>query len=410
MVKCFYLIRLMFFPVAKFKFLTFFLQLVACSSKSFMHILIAPNAFKNSLDATAVAKAIGEGLQQSRLPWSMEYFPVGDGGDGTAALILQQKTGRLVNVEVHDPLGRKINAYFGLIDNDETAVIELANASGINLLKKEELNPLRATTHGTGELIIHALNKNVSKIILCIGGSATVDGAAGILQSLGVKFFDHKDQEIKNLPVGLVHLSSIDTSGLNKNIFDCELVILCDVENRLLGENGAATIFGPQKGATEADVAKLETALTTLRDVTLQQTGIDIANVKHGGAAGGVAAGLSAYCHARLVNGIDYFLSITNFDKALQKAGIVITGEGKIDEQTLQGKGPFGVAKKAKERNIPVIGIAGSVPLSDNEALQKYFDILISINNDVTDIGTAMKNTKANLTRTGKMIGSLLAL
>ena len=374
-----------------------------------MKILIAPNAFKNSLDAGAVAKAIGEGLQQSKLQCSTQYFPIGDGGDGTGALIIQQQNGKLINVEAHDASGRKINTSYGLIDDDKTAVIELANASGIKLLQQQELDPLHATTYGTGEVVNHALNKNVSKIILCIGGSATVDGATGILHALGVKFLNTENEVIKNLPVGLIHLASIDTSALNKKMLDCELVILCDVENMLLGENGAAKIFGPQKGASETDVIKLDAALTTFRDVALKQTGIDISAIKHGGAAGGVAAGLAAYCNAKLVNGIDYFLSLTNFNKALEKSDIVITGEGKIDEQTLQGKGPYGVAVKAKEKNIPVIGVAGSVPLKSNEALQKYFDVLIAINNDAADIKTAMQHTKVNLIRTGKMIGDLLA-
>lgn len=375
-----------------------------------MHILLAPNAFKNSLDANQVAQAIGEGLQQSKLQCSVTYFPVGDGGDGTATLIIQQQKGKIVNVEVHDPLGRKVNASFGLIDDDKTAVIELADASGIKLLQHHELNPLHATTYGTGELIKHVLDRSVNKIIFCIGGSATVDGGTGILQALGMKFLNNKNELLNRLPVDLINLASIDTTNYDKRILNCELVILCDVENILLGENGAAKIFGSQKGATADDVNKLEAALTKLHDVTFKQTGIDISTIKHGGAAGGVAAGLSAYCNAKIVNGIDYFLSITKFDGALQKADLVITGEGKIDEQTLHGKGPYGVAIKSKEKNIPVIGIAGSIPLKINLQLQRYFDALISINNEAADINTAIENTTLNLIRTGKMIGDLLAI
>jgi glycerate kinase len=373
-----------------------------------MHILIAPNAFKNSLDAASVAKAIGEGLQQSKLDCSIEYFAIGDGGDGTAALIIQQQKGNIISVDVHDALGRKIKASFGLIDDNKTAVIELANASGIRLLKQDELDPLHATTFGTGELIKHALNKNVTKIILCIGGSATVDGGTGILNALGITFLNKKNKILKDLPQNLNDVSSIDTSDFDKRILNCELIILCDVENFLLGENGAAKIFGPQKGASEKDIAELENALKNLRDITLDATRKDMAIIKHGGAAGGVAAALNVYCNAKLVNGIDYFLSITSFDEALVKADVVITGEGKIDEQTLEGKGPFGVAVKAKEKNIPVVGVAGSVPLKINTQLQKYFDVLLSINNDVTDLKAAIENTQANLVRTGKMIGDLI--
>jgi glycerate kinase len=375
-----------------------------------MHILIAPNAFKNSLDAASVAAAIGKGLQQSGLDCSVEYFPVGDGGDGTAALIIQNQNGNIVEGETHDALHRKINASFGLIDNNKTAVIELADASGIRLLQQYELDPLQATTFGTGELIKCALNRNINKIILCIGGSATVDGGTGILQALGIKFLDDKNEMLHGLPAALSDLSFVDTKYFDKRILDCELVILCDVENTLLGDDGAAKIFGPQKGASEQDIKKLETALATFREITLNNTGVDIANVKHGGAAGGVAAGLSAYCNAKLVNGIDYFLDITGFDKALQEADLVITGEGKIDQQTLQGKGPYGVAVKAKEKNIPVVGIAGSISLETDMQLKKYFDVLVPINNDITDMKTAIQNSEGNLIRTGKMIGDLLEL
>lgn len=375
-----------------------------------MNILIAPNAFKNSLDATAAAKAIGDGLKQSELPYSLEYFPVGDGGDGTAELITQKQNGTTVNIEVHDALGRKIKSSYGLIDDEKTAVIELANASGIKLLKAGELNPLQATTFGTGELIKDALDKKVRKIILCIGGSATVDGGIGILQALGIKFLDDKGKTIEVIPKDLPVVNLIDTNEFDKRILSCELVIVCDVENTLLGDNGAAKIFGPQKGASEDDIIKLEAALTAFNTITLQQTGIDMSSIKHGGAAGGVAAGLAAYCNAKPVNGIEYFLSVTGFEKALQKADIVITGEGKIDEQTLQGKGPYGVAVKAKAKNIPVIGVAGSIPLKSNDALQQYFDVLLSINNEAVDINTAMQHTKTNLVRTALVIGKLIGI
>ena len=375
-----------------------------------MHILIAPNAFKNSLDALAVAEAIGNGLQQSKLNCSIEYFPIGDGGDGTAELIVQKHNGTIINAEVHDALGRKINASFGLIDEDNTAVIELADASGIRLLQPHELNPLHATTYGTGELIKNALDKRVSRIIICIGGSATVDGGTGILQALGIHFLNNKNEILKELPESLINLAAINLSGLDKRILNCELIILCDVENKLLGENGAAKIFGPQKGATKEDVQKLEDGLTKFRDIALHETGKDMAAIKHGGAAGGVAAALSVFCNAKLVNGIDYFLTINSFDDALQKADLIITGEGSIDAQTLAGKGPYGVALRAKEKNIPVIGIAGKVPLTTDIELQKYFDVLLSINNEPFEIATAIKNTKDNLARTAKTIGDLLAM
>lgn len=373
-----------------------------------MHILIAPNAFKNSLDASAVAAAIAEGLQQSKLNCSFECFPIGDGGDGTAALIIKKQNGTVQKVEAHDASGRKIESSFGLIDDGKTtAVIELADASGIKFLAQHELDPLHASTFGTGELIKQALDKGVSKIIMCIGGSATVDGGTGILEALGIRFLN-EDKTLEGLPESLVNLTTIDLSNFDKRILNCELIILCDVKNKLLGENGAAKIFGPQKGASNEDVNTLEKALTKLRDVALMQTGLDMAVIEHGGATGGVAAGLAAFCNAKLVDGIDHFLTLTSFDEALQKADLVITGEGSIDAQTLEGKGPYGVALKAKEKNIPVIGIGGKVPLTTGRDLEEYFQALLSINNEPAEISEAIKNTKRNLIRTGKVIGDLL--
>jgi glycerate 2-kinase len=375
-----------------------------------MHILIAPNAFKNSLDAGSVAAAINEGLKQSKLDCTTICFPVGDGGDGTGALIIQNCNGTIIKAEVQDPLGRKIHSSFGVIDNGKTAVIEMADASGLRLLKANESDPLHATSSGTGELIKYALDKKVNKIIICIGGSATVDGAAGILQSLGFHFLNKKGNTITNIPEELAALDTIDLSSVDKRIMDCELVVLCDVENVLLGKEGAAAVFGPQKGASADDIKKLEASLAKLKDVILKQTGKDISLIKYGGAAGGVAAGLAGLLNAQLVNGIDYFLSITVFDNELNKADLVITGEGSIDIQTLQGKGPFGVAQRAKKNRVPVIGLAGKIPLEPSADLQKYFDVLLSINHEAMELSEALKHTRDNLTRTARIVGDMLAL
>jgi len=375
-----------------------------------MEILIAPNAFKNSLDATAVANAIQKGLMQSKLSCTANCFPIGDGGDGTAALLLRRFNGTIVTAEVHDPLGKKINTSFGLIDEGKTAIIEMADASGLRLLKTEDYDPLHATTFGTGELIIQALNKHVNKIIIGIGGSATVDGSVGILEALGARFLDDKNKMLMRMPESLSDLAHIDLSNLDKRIFDTELIVLCDVDNILLGDDGAAIIFGPQKGASVEEVKKLEAGLAKLRDIALHQKGIDMSILKYGGAAGGTAAGLSVFLDAKLVNGIEYFLDITAFDEALQKTDLVITGEGSIDLQTLQGKGPFGVACRAKKKNIPVIGVAGKIPLVADIYLQQYFDVILPINNEISDMDIALQNTSANLTRTAKTIGDLLAI
>jgi glycerate kinase len=374
-----------------------------------MHILIAPNAFKNSLAAGKVAEAIGNGLRRSKLSCTITSFPVADGGDGTAALLVEHLQGRWIPSMVHDPLGKKISSSYGLANNDQLAIIELADASGLRLLTKEEYDPLRATTFGTGELISHALDKKVDQIILCIGGSATVDGGAGILHALGVKFFDEKGKELDGSPASLLTLSVIDTTQLDRRLQNIKLDILCDVENFLLGPAGAPAVFGPQKGATPESVKLLDTSLAKFRDIALLKTGKDMGTIKHGGASGGVAAGLYAFLNASLVNGIDHFLQVTGFEKELAKAHIVITGEGSIDAQTLQGKGPFGVAKKAKEHAVTVIGMAGKI--TTDKELQLYFDKLISINEQeqAENAEDLIKNTFINLERTAMNLGNLLA-
>src|SRR6266480_8115392 len=250
-----------------------------------MHILIAPNAFKNSLDAEEAAHAIGEGLMESRLKCTCEYFPIGDGGDGTAELIIKKCGGSLVAAAVPDPLGRMKNASFGLIDEGKTAVIEMADASGLRLLGKDELDPLHASSAGTGELIKLALDKNVRKVIIAMGGSATVDGGSGILTALGIRFLNKEGFPLGRLPEDLVNLAKIDRSGLDKRSFNAEMVVLCDVNNKLLGEEGAAAVFGPQKGASPEEVKKLESSLVRFADVALKETGTNMAAVEYGGTA-----------------------------------------------------------------------------------------------------------------------------
>ncbi|GAC1450922.1 MAG: glycerate 3-kinase [Chitinophagaceae bacterium] len=375
-----------------------------------MHILIAPNAFKNSLDATAAAGAIRDGFLKSKLTCSCECFPIGDGGDGTAALIIQKLNGVSVPVEVHDPLGRKMTTRFGLIENGQTAVIEMADASGLRLLQPDELNPLKASSYGTGEMIKAALDKGVTKIIIGMGGSATVDGACAMLKALGIKFLDNGGNELPDMPGSLPALTQIDTRQLDKRIFDCEVVVLCDVNNKLLGKEGAAHVFGPQKGAAEPDIITLDEALATFSTIAQRVTGKNMAEIARGGTAGGAAAGLYAFVNAALVNGIDYFLDLTSFDKALQNCDVVVTGEGSLDEQTLQGKGPYGVAYRAKQKAIPVIALAGKIPLQTGSKFRDFFDVLLPINNDCMDFPIALRLTAANLSRTACETGNLLAL
>ena len=373
------------------------------------NILIAPNAFKNSLSAVDAAAAIAKGFLQSKLNCTCTCFPVGDGGDGTANLIIEKFNGKRVAVNVRDPLGREISTSFGLINNGKTAVIEMADASGLRLLNSAELNPLKASSYGTGEMIKRALDEGVDHLIVGMGGSATVDGGTGILQALGVRFLGANGNELIDLPENLPQLSTIDISTIDQRIFACTITVLCDVDNYLLGPLGSANVFGPQKGASAEGVLKLEASLTALRNIVLKEMGKDINLIKHGGAAGGAAAGLNVLLNATLVPGAAYYLELTGFEESLQRANIVLTGEGSIDEQTLQGKAPFAVAQMAKKYGLPVIGLAGKIPTEINAQLAQFFDMLLAINNGPSDIQTAIKNTSADLTRMSTQIGNLLA-
>jgi glycerate kinase len=375
-----------------------------------MHILIAPNAFKHSLTAESAAQAIQKGLQFSKLSCTSECFPIADGGDGTANLIIQRFGGIIIQATVKDPLGKLINSNYGLIDNGRTAVIEMANSSGLRLLKPDELNPLKATSFGTGQLMRMALDKGVSRIILGMGGSASIDGGCGILIALGARLIDKYGKVMDTDPARLIDLRTIDRSGIDPRIFDCEVKVLCDVESKLLGDEGAVAIFGPQKGADKLDLEKLESSILAWNNVTMKEIGVDMSKLKYGGTAGGAAASLSAYLKAELVNGADYFLQLTEFEKALMKSSLVITGEGSIDAQTLQGKGPFVVASKAKRYGVPVVGLAGKLPLERNSDISKYFDGLMAIGQEPVDIIEALRCTERNLIRVSEQIGNLIAL
>jgi glycerate kinase len=399
-----------------------------------MHILIASNAFKNSLSAAEAAQAIQQGLQgiglrapsdprQSQAPdhpspdsrpdhspFTAECFPIGDGGDGTGDLLVEHLGGQRITAQVRDPFRRPVSTWWGLAGNGRTAIIEMANASGLRLMDRNELDPLKASSIGTGDLIGAALDRNVERIILGMGGSATVDGGTGILQALGVRFLNADGQMLKNLPGSLTDLAAIDMEGLDPRLGKIELTVLCDVANPLTGPHGAAAVFGPQKGASERDVQQLDACLQQLARVIQTQTGRALSTLPRAGTAGGAAGGLYGVLGARLVSGIDYFLEITGFEDALDRCDLVITGEGSIDEQTLQGKAPHGVATRAKKKNKPVIVLAGKVPLHEIPELKEYFDVLLPISHAPVDLPTALRNTASDLQRTASQLRNLLTL
>jgi glycerate kinase len=375
-----------------------------------MHILVAPNAFKGSLNANQAAEAISAGLQASKLNCTTHIFPIGDGGDGTGDLLIKQLGGNVKNIKVQDALGKNIESSYGIANGGTTAIIEMANAAGIRLLQPKELNPMQASSFGVGQMIKSALDDGAKRIIIGMGGLATVDGGAGILQALGVRFLGADDTVLQANPEHLLKLHQVDVSQLDPRLAATEIIVLCDVKNSLLGPEGAAAVFGPQKGATPQQVTKLEEFLIKLSDVARQVTGRDMALAPHSGTAGGAAAGLFAFLNAKLVDGASHFLELTGFKQQLQQSQLVITGEGSIDEQTLQGKGPFAVAKAAKQINIPVIGVAGKVPLQNSVLLNAYFDALIPVSNQPHTLTEAIASTYLNLLRTGIAIGNMLAI
>jgi glycerate kinase len=329
-----------------------------------MKIIVAPGAFKNSLSAKAAADAIHSGLQRSGLKADLHQIPIADGGNGTLDAFLTNG-GRRITTLARDPLGRPIEADFGMLADGTTAVIEMALASGLELLRSDELNPLITNTYGTGHLLQAALDAGAKRIIVGMGGSATVDGGAGCVQALGVRLVDADGRDILRAGGNLDRIRRIDVSRLDPRWKQVEVIIASDVDNPLLGEKGAAAVFGPQKGATPQNVPLLEANLRHFFTLVSEQLGVDVREVPGGGAAGGLAAGLMAFLNGHIQSGIDLLLAHSHFDERLADAALVITGEGQMDAQTVHGKGPIGVAKRAREKGVPTVAIVGGLNVDD---------------------------------------------
>lgn len=329
-----------------------------------MKILVASGAFKQSLTAAEACAAMALGLRQSGLGAEIEELPIADGGNGTLDAFLSGG-GQRISLPVVDPLGRKIKADYGLIAGGKTAIIEMALASGLELLAPAELNPMAATTYGTGQLMADALAKGVERVIVGLGGSATVDGGMGCLQALGVKLLDGAGEDIGPGGRGLADIVTIDSDGLDARWQDLQVIIASDVENPTLGETGAARIFGPQKGADPQMVETLERNLKHCFSLIYEQLGRDLRQATGGGAAGAFAAGLMAFLPCEIVSGIDLVLTRNRFVEKLADCALVITGEGQIDAQTLDGKGPLGVATLAAAQGVPTIAIVGGLNIDD---------------------------------------------
>lgn len=372
-----------------------------------MKAIVAPNAFKGSLDTFAVAEAICEGLQAGGIGDCVP-FPIADGGEGFRDILVKQLAGSIEPVMVNDPLGRKIESGYGIV-SDNTVVIELAQASGLKFLSPDEYNPLVVDTFGTGELLVAAMDKGFRRFVFGIGNSATVDGGLGLLRAIGLKVLDEEGREIVR-PGDLQKAVSVDDASLEVRLKECAFTVACDVDHTLLGLQGAAAVFGPQKGADTAMVRVLDDCLAQWNFLVKTATGCDMAAHKHSGAAGGIGAALMAFAGANLVPGINLLADLTGFTDVLNDADVLITAEGRVDEQTLGNKGPYGVAMMAKKKGLAVVALAGQIPPSLDLSLFEYFDAVLPIAAGPVTLEEAIGGTRSNLVRTASQVAKLLQM
>lgn len=338
-----------------------------------MNVLIAPDSFKGSVTAKEAATSMKRGIYQVNPKTNVELVPMADGGEGTMISLVEATSGTIFNVEVQDPLGRNIIGEYGVMGDGKTAIIELASASGLQNISNEEQNPYITSTYGTGQLIYHALEQGFNKFVICLGGSSTNDGGAGILKALGFKFLDHNGNCLSEGGLALQQLKKIDTSDVKSVVRNATFQIACDVTNPLLGKNGASSIYGPQKGATAEMVDELDKSLMVFAEYVKQQKGNDLQSIPGAGAAGGTAFGLLAFLNAELKPGIDIVIEHTKFESYFtnQSVDLLLTGEGKIDAQTNSGKVVSGLAEMANRYNIPTVAIAGAIEENINPLYEK---------------------------------------
>ena len=371
-----------------------------------MKIIIASGAFKHSLTAADACAAIHAGLAESGLAASYERLPIADGGNGTLDAFLALG-GQRIGLDVLDPLLRPVRAEYGMIDGD-TAVIEMALASGLELLRHDELDPLSASTYGTGQLMLDALNRGARRIIIGLGGSATVDGGMGCMTALGARLLDEAGAAIVAGGGGLADLADIDLGGMDARWRDIEIVIASDVENPTLGEKGAARIFGPQKGADAAMVETLEENLRHCFTLIHERTGVDMRDVPGGGAAGAFAAGLMAFLNCEIVSGIDLLLRRNRFAERLADCSLVITGEGQLDAQTLDGKGPLGVARLARQHGVATIALAGGLNIDERALHAAGIAAAFAIVDKPMTLDDALADAPGLLRRAARRLGYAL--
>jgi glycerate kinase len=379
-----------------------------------MNILICPDKFKECMIASKVAAHIRNGIMKVFPEADCRIIPMADGGEGTVEALVDATNGKIERVRAHNPLMRTIESFFGISGDGKTAVIEMAAASGLALLKPHERNPLVTTTYGTGELIKYALDKGCREIILGIGGSASVDGGVGMAQALGIGFTDAMGNEI--LPGGgnLGNIYHIDFSESDSRLASCRIYAACDVSNLLTGQEGAAYVYGPQKGAKPAMVKQLDDNLLHMSRVVFDLLHIDIGSMRGGGAAGGMGAGITAFLNGELIPGFELISQTVNLEKWIKWADLVITGEGKMDFQTAFGKTPAGVAKLASVHYKPVIAFTGYPGLEPDKFGEMGFTTVIPITDkpmtleqSVSDAGRLLENAAERVAKVLKLGKSL---
>ena len=375
-----------------------------------MRILIAPDSYKNALSALEVAKCIKAGLQKVLPDVHMDLLPMADGGEGTVQALIDATGGRLIHTSVHDPLMRPVESSFGITGDGLTAVIEMASASGLQLITADERDPWVTTSCGTGELIRAALDEGCRDILLGIGGSATNDCGMGMAAALGVRFLNVTGDLVDHGGGNLGEVAIIDISQLDARIRETKIRVACDVSNPLTGPTGASHVYGPQKGADSEMAEKLDRHLHQFAGVIRKQLGKEVESITGSGAAGGLGAGLMAFLDGELVEGVAAIAGKTGLEEAVAKADLVITGEGKIDSQTQYGKTPFGVARVAKKHGKPVIAIAGSIGEGADVLYEKGIDAIVSILDRPLSLEEAIQKTPVLLEATGERVGRVIML
>ncbi|PJG83737.1 glycerate kinase [Caviibacterium pharyngocola] len=375
-----------------------------------MKILIAPDSFKESLTALEVADAIETGFKRIFPDADYLKIPMADGGEGTVQSLVDATKGKLFEVEVTAPLGNKVTAFFGISGDGQSAIIEMAAASGLHLVPLEHRDPLKTTSFGTGELIKAALDKGVSKVILGIGGSATNDGGVGMLQALGGRFLNRENQQIAFGGWHLAEIEQIDLGGLDSRLYNVEFEVACDVDNPLCGEKGASAVFGVQKGATKESIVILDNALLHFSQIVEQQCQLNIQDHAGAGAAGGMGGGLLLLPKVRLKSGVKIVIDSLNLAQQVRNADLVITGEGRMDGQSAHGKTPIGVAQTAKMFGKPVIAIVGCLREDYEVVYENGIDAVFPIIRKIADLDETLKCGRENLISTAQNIARLYRL